>query len=329
MPTPSDIFSAFFGGRKRGGEPKPKDIVHEFQISLEEFYNGKTKKIAATRDRLCTACDATGIKKDSGKTRDDFQCSACHGQGVQVMLQPVMMGLHQRVQVKCKSCNGRGYDIPASMQCNKCEGKQTVKERKILEVHIEKGMKRNDSITLQGEGDQIPGVRLSGDVIIVLAQKKHDFFQRRGRHLFIDQEITLAEALTGFQLPIQHLDGRQLLIKTRPGQVLDPQRLWVIDREGMPVKGTGGAEKGCLVINFTVKFPEKLTQSQISGLHEALGQPDTIEKTAEHEECTLTDYVPKKPQRGENMRGHPMMMQVDDDDEDGHPHMQQASCQHQ
>ena len=116
-------------------------------------------------------------------------------------------------------------------------------------------------------------------------------------------QITLSEALTGFTLPIQHLDGRQILIKTRAGQVLDPQRLWVIDREGMPVRNTGGSEKGALVLNLTVKFPEKLSAAQLKGLGEALGEPENVEKTPEHEEAYLAPYVKRPKQRGYAGRG--------------------------
>ena len=75
----SDIFSAFFGGGKPRGERKPKDIVHELGVSLEDFYTGRTRKIAATRDRLCDPCGATGVEKSCGKDRTSFKCPDCDG----------------------------------------------------------------------------------------------------------------------------------------------------------------------------------------------------------------------------------------------------------
>eukprot|EP01062_Namystynia_karyoxenos_P013992 TRINITY_DN15031_c0_g1_i1.p1 TRINITY_DN15031_c0_g1~~TRINITY_DN15031_c0_g1_i1.p1 ORF type:complete len:445 (+),score=210.19 TRINITY_DN15031_c0_g1_i1:99-1337(+) len=327
----SDIFAAFFGrSRRPRGEPKPKDIVHEIEVPLQDFYTGKTKKIAATRDRLCGTCSGAGVKPGCGKSREDFKCRQCDGQGVRIMLRELAPGFVQQVQVQCQQCQQQCYVIPQPFKCPECRGKRVVKDRKVLEVHIEKGMKRGDVVTFEGEGDQIPGVRLSGDIMIVLTQKPHDFFQRRGRHLFIDQEISLCEALTGFQLPIAHLDGRQLLIKTRPGQVLDPQRLWVVDREGMPVKGTGGAERGALVINLRVHFPEKLSRQQIVMLHESLGIPEQVEATEEHQHHVLQDWKPPRRQQrgGRGARGMHMMHM--DDDDDGMPHgAQQAQCVHQ
>ena len=73
----------------------------------------------------------------------------------------------------------------------------------------------------------------------------------------------------------------------------------------MPVKGTGGGEKGSLVLNLTVKFPEKLNAAQVKGLTDALGEPERVEKTPDHEECFLTKHVkkPKKQRRGQQQQG--------------------------
>jgi len=63
-------------------------------------------------------------------------------------------------------------------------------------------------IPLHGEGDQMPGVE-TGDVIIVLDQKQHDLFTRKGNDLHIEKTINLNEALTGTQISIEHLDKRK------------------------------------------------------------------------------------------------------------------------
>jgi len=46
--SPMDIFDMFFGGgggRSRGPQ-KGKDVVHQLQVSLEDLYNGSTRKLA-------------------------------------------------------------------------------------------------------------------------------------------------------------------------------------------------------------------------------------------------------------------------------------------
>lgn len=58
-------------------------------------------------------------------------------------------------------------------RCKKCEGKKVVKEVKILEVHVDKGMKHGQKITFGGEADQAPGVE-PGDIVLVLQEKEHE-----------------------------------------------------------------------------------------------------------------------------------------------------------
>lgn len=66
-----------------------------------------------------------------------------------------------------------------------------------------------------------------GDVVIVLHQKHHDRFQRSGDDLLMAHTITLTEALCGFCMVLKHLDGRDLLLKHPPGQIVKPGKLYV------------------------------------------------------------------------------------------------------
>merc|ERR1712139_270480 len=53
-------------------------------------------------------------------------------------------------------------------------------------------------------------------------QQEHAVFKRRGADLFIEKKIGLVEALCGFEMEVTHLDGRKLLIKTAPGDIVKP-----------------------------------------------------------------------------------------------------------
>jgi len=77
-------------------------------------------------------------------------------------------------------------------------------------------MKDGQQIRFAGEGDQEPD-REPGDVVIVLDEKEHNVFQRKGIDLRMQQEITLTEALCGFHHVIQTLDNRSLVITSLPG----------------------------------------------------------------------------------------------------------------
>lgn len=51
-----------------------------------------------------------------------------------------------------------------------CCTRQVVKERKVLEVHINKGMRNGQKIVFSGEADEAPG-QVPGDIIFIVEEK--------------------------------------------------------------------------------------------------------------------------------------------------------------
>ena len=80
-------------------------------------------------------------------------------------------------------------------------------------------MKDGQQIRFSGEGDQEPGLE-PGDIVIVLDEKEHDRFKRRGTDLLYNLEIELVDALCGFQKTIETLDKRTLVLTVLPGVFL-------------------------------------------------------------------------------------------------------------
>lgn len=70
-------------------------------------------------------------------------------------------------------CARAGEVINEKDRCRKCEGHKVCKETKLLEVHVDKGMKHGQKITFSGEADQAPGVE-PGDIVLVLQEKEHE-----------------------------------------------------------------------------------------------------------------------------------------------------------
>ena len=100
-------------------------------------------------------------------------------------------------------------------------GKKTVVERKVLHVHVDRGVRTGHKIDFRGEGDQTPGVQ-PGDVIFEIEQKPHSRFQRKDDDLFYHAEIDLVTALAGGTIFIEHLDDRWLSVEIIPGEVISP-----------------------------------------------------------------------------------------------------------
>ena len=94
-----------------------------------------------------------------------------------------------------------------------------MKERKILEVHIDKGMKDGQKITFASEGDQEPAIA-PGDIIIILDEKEHAVFKRDGLDLHMRLVCaTLHNAFTDLKNPliaIHFMDLQRYIPTCRP-----------------------------------------------------------------------------------------------------------------
>lgn len=72
----------------------------------------------------------------------------------------------------------------ASFRCTTCDGKKLVRESKVFEVFVEKGMRNGETVVFRGEADQVPDVE-PGNLVVRLVQKPHPVFKREGPHLFV------------------------------------------------------------------------------------------------------------------------------------------------
>ncbi|XP_053188407.1 dnaJ homolog subfamily A member 1 [Scomber japonicus] len=248
--SPMDIFDLFFGGGSRmHRERRGKNIVHQISVTLDDLYNGATKKLSVQKNAICERCEGRGSRKGAAQ-----MCMSCHGTGMQVHVRQLAPGMVQQVSTVCHSCQGQGQRISQKDRCKACVGRKILRQKKILEVHIDKGMRDGQKLVFHGEGDQEPGLE-PGDIVIVLDQREHLLFTRRGEDLVMSMELQLVEALCGFQKPVQTLDNRTLLVTSHPGELIKPGDTKCVVNEGMPMHRRP-FEKGRLIIQFSVVFPQ-------------------------------------------------------------------------
>jgi DnaJ family protein A protein 2 len=305
-----DLFSQMFGGgggrgRERG-PPKGEDIKHTIKVSLDDLYNGKTVKLAISRNKPCGDCNGVGGKEGCEKS-----CQVCNGRGVRVQLRQIGPGMVQQMQSQCSACNGQGKSISEKDRCRSCQGQKVAKDRKIFEVHIEKGMKNGHKIKFAGEADEIPGT-VPGDVLILVQEKEHDVYKRKGSDLVRVVDLTLSEALCGFVKTFPHMDGRMLKIESPAGQVIKPDHVKMISGEGMPNHGNPFV-KGRLFIQFKIAFPRELPKATVKAISDALPKPTPATLTDEDEECAMTDVDISQFGTGE---GAAMRNAYDEDDDE-------------
>merc|ERR1712025_263660 len=292
------------------GPRRTKNLVHQLSVSLEDMYNGVVRKLALQKNVICDACDGVGGKQGAVQ-----KCPNCRGTGMQVRIQQLGPGMMQQIQSMCGECHGEGERVDPKLRCKKCSGKKVNRERKILEVEVNKGMEDGQKITFSGEGDQEPGLE-PGDIIIILDEKAHPTFQRHGGDLVTKMELDLVEALCGFQRTVTTLDDRTLVITHIPGEVMKHGDVRQIMNEGMPTYRSP-YDKGRLIIQFSVKFPEKIDASNVGQLESLLPPREPVEVPSTAEECMLMDVdssqMPGKGRSGSS--SHNGNVYDEDDDE--------------
>ena len=160
-------------------------------------------------------------------------------------------------------------------------------------------------------------------MIVEINIKKHKKFIRKGGNLLYNADITLLEALTGFEIVITHLDGREVLIRTKQNEIIKPGVLKTVHDCGMPFFESP-YRFGNLYINFNILFPKSIDEEQSKGLQLlfASGQMELEEDPSIKEKCSLSDYNEseentyetggKDQERAAEMR---MRMMIDDKEE--------------
>lgn len=311
--SPMDIFDMFFNGgdpfgrgRQRGPR-RTKNLVHQLSVSLEDMYNGTVRKLALQKNVICDSCEGVG-----GKPGCFQKCQNCRGSGMQIRIQQIGPGMMQQIQSMCQECHGEGESVDPKLRCKKCSGKKVNRERKILEVNIDKGMEDGQKITFSEEGDQEPGME-PGDIIIVLDEKQHQTFKRNGMDLIMKMDVSLTEALCGMKKTITTLDNRTLVIQTIPGEVLKTGDFKAVRGEGMP-QYRNPFEKGRLIISFNVVFPASLEPETAQKLAEILPKMDEPMIPDDHDEVDLEEFDPKMD------RAQQQRAQYEEDEEHGHGH---------
>lgn len=138
-------------------------MVHQLSVSLEEMYNGSTRKLGLQKNVICEKCEGeyqlnwrnknTSVWSNTeylipfflliigygGKKGTLEKCTNCKGRGVQVRVQQVGPGMIQQIQSMCPDCQGQGEKFNSKDRCKNCNGQKVERKKKILEVHIDKG----------------------------------------------------------------------------------------------------------------------------------------------------------------------------------------------
>jgi len=220
--SPFDDFFGF-GGEQRGGEreaPKGANIVMELWVTLEELYVGNFVEMTHNKP----------VAKEARGTR---RCNC-------------------RQEMVTRSLGPGRFQMTQQEVCDECPNIRFVTEEQHLEVEIEKGMMDGMEHKFHSEGEpHMDGE--PGDLIIQIRTYPHTKFERRGDDLYTNVTLSLVDALQGFEMDIEHLDGHKVHVSrekiTWPGARIRKQGEGMPNYENYNLFGT-------LYITFDVAFPK-------------------------------------------------------------------------
>ncbi|XP_051762986.1 dnaJ homolog subfamily B member 1b [Ctenopharyngodon idella] len=162
---------------------------------------------------------------------------------LRVSLEEVLTGCTKKMKISRKRLNP--------------DGRTTRSEDKILTVEVKKGWKEGTKITFPKEGDETP-TNIPADVVFVVKDKPHPVYRRDGSDIIYPAKITLKEALCGCTVNVPTLDGRTVNLTTQ--DIVRPGMKRRVTGEGLPLPKSPD-RRGDLIVEYEVKFPERLSQS--------------------------------------------------------------------
>ena len=253
------IFESIFG-RGGGGfgfnqqQQQGSDLLYETHVTLEEVLHGKKMEINLQKQVQCDICNGSGAKPGTNKKT----CGTCNGQGQ--VRQTRNMGFASFVTAApCSACRGQGSIIETP--CNECKGQGKKKGNKTVTFEIPQGVDSGD-YTVPNEGNEIPD-GVNGDLIVRIRVQPHSKFNRDGKDIFYDHDLSMIDAALGCQITVPTLEGTEK-IKVDAGS----QPNTIIKLKGKGVTHINYRGKGDQFVRIVVNVPKKLNKHQKNLLDE-------------------------------------------------------------
>ena len=253
------IFESIFG-RGGGGfgfnqqQQQGSDLLYETHVTLEEVLHGKKMEINLQKQIQCDICNGSGAKPGTNKKT----CGTCNGQGQ--VRQTRNMGFASFVTAApCSACRGKGSIIETP--CNECKGQGKKKGNKTVTFEIPPGVDSGD-YTVPNEGNEIPD-GVNGDLIVRIRVQPHSKFNRDGKDIFYDHDLSMIDAALGCQITVPTLEGAEK-IKVDAGS----QPNTIIKLKGKGVTHINYRGKGDQFVRIVVNVPKKLNKHQKNLLDE-------------------------------------------------------------
>lgn len=259
-------FESFFGGaaggRRRSRGQKGANLRIKVSLTLDEIAKGATKKIKVKKQIACDVCGGSGAK-DSSSVRT---CGTCGGSGYVRQVRSTFLGQMQTTTT-CPTCNGAGEVVTEN--CSKCKGNGVVQGEETMEIEIPAGVEEGMQLSLRGKGNA--GLRggPSGDLLISIEEKAHDYLQRDGQNLVYELYLNFADAALGTSVEVPTIEGT---VKIKVPSGTQSGKIFRLREKGLPSVQAYG--RGDQLIHVNVWTPKKLNDEERALLEQLRDMPN-------------------------------------------------------
>lgn len=249
-----DIFGNIFGGGMRRSNPNApsqgENLRAAVYVSFEEAAFGCKKDITLTRTEDCQTCKGTG----SAPGTTAGLCPTCKGSGTVRQQQRSAFGMISSTG-PCPKCRGTGKII--LQPCKDCGGAGYVRRQRTVTANIPAGIDSNQTIVLKGLGNAGRNGGPSGDLLVTVGVRPHEFFRRDGNSVLYDMPISFTQAALGDEVEVPTIDGS---VKYTIPEGTDTGTVFRLKEKGIPyLRGRG---RGDQYITVKVVTPKNLSEEQ-------------------------------------------------------------------
>ena len=254
-------FSGFGGGRQQRRVLRGSNLRIKIPLTLEEIDSGVEKKVKVTKHVTCKTCGGSG-----SRTGNLDACPHCHGTGVVTEVRRTILGQMQ-TQSACPHCGGEGRVVKDP--CPDCHGQGIVKSEEVITIPVPAGVVNGMQFALSGKGNAAPRGGVPGDLVVVVEEQPHEFFERQEQNLYYNAFITFSDAAMGGSIEIPTLHGK---VRVKIEQGTPSGKVLRLKGKGLPMVNSHG--RGDLLVCVNVWVPKSVTKEEKAILEKLKDSPN-------------------------------------------------------
>ena len=187
------------GMNGRAGPRQDPPIEHQLPCTLEELYQGTTKRMKISRN----VTDATG-RMDRVTETLSIDIKPGWKKGTKITFPKKGAASRGLCRHMCRGVTAICLEHSSVVHYAECE-------RSFLSGRFPVFT----GVFCDGAGDERPGT-IPADIVFVINEKKHPVFEREGNDLIHTAKLPLVDSLCGATIKLTTLDGRPLTVCIKP-----------------------------------------------------------------------------------------------------------------